>query len=133
LTHDLDFRLDVDRTPTPRVAWPSGSSVLYPTITHGSDLVRVTETATFTVNTVVSNVTLVSSSSGRGVTITPAALASPTAAAHTPTGITFTITVASTAPSDVYQGAIYVSGMAAGETTAHALHHGLHVLFAVNG
>ena len=93
----------------------------------------VTETATFTVNTALSNVALLSSISGHDVTITPAPLAGPTVAANTPTGIRFTITVAPTAPTGVYRGAIYVSGMAAGETTAHALHHGLHFLFVVNG
>ena len=36
------------------------------------------------------------------------------------------------APTGTYRGVIWVSGMAAGESRAHTLHNGLHVVFAVN-
>jgi hypothetical protein len=131
LARDLDVAVDVDRAPTPRVTWPSGSPTSYAALTRAATPVMATETATFQITTALSNVTLVGAISGRGVTITPAPMAS-TAAANTPTAISFTITVAPRAPTGTYRGVIWVSGMAAGERRAHALHNGLHFVFAVN-
>jgi hypothetical protein len=131
LARDLDVAVDVDRAPTPRVTWPSGSPTSYAALTRAATPVTATEAATFQVTTALSNVTLVSAISGHDVTITPAPVAS-TIAANTPTTISFTITVAPTTPTGTYRGVIWVSGMAAGERRAHALHSGLHFVFAVN-
>jgi hypothetical protein len=131
LARDLDVAVDVDRAPTPRVAWPSGSPTSYAALTRVATPVTAVETATFQVTTALSNVTLVSAISGHDVTITPAPVAS-TVAANTPTTISFTITVAPTARTGTYRGVIWVSGLAAGETRAHARHNGLHFVLAVN-
>jgi len=131
LARDLDVAVDVDRAPTPLVTWPSGSPTSYAALTRVATPVTAVETATFQVTTALSNVRLVSAISGHDVTITPAPAAS-TVAVNTPTTISFTITVAPTAPTGTYRGVIWVSGLAAGERRAHTLHNGLHVVFAVN-
>jgi hypothetical protein len=131
LARDLDVAVDVDRAPTPRVTWPSGSPTSYAALTRAATPVTATEMATFQVTTALSNVALVGAISGHDVTITPAPVAS-TVAANTPTTISFTITVAPTAPTGTYRGVIWVSGMAAGATRARARHNGLHFVFALN-
>jgi hypothetical protein len=131
LAHDLDVAVDVDRAPRPLVTWPSGSPTSYAALTRVATPVTAIESATFQVTTALSNVTLFSAISGHGVAITPAPVAS-TVAANTPTTISFTITVAPTAPTGMYRGVIWVAGRQAGDRRAHPLHNGLHFVFAVN-
>ena len=82
----------------------------------------------------LANVTFVSTVSGpspRAVAVAVAPLANPAVAAHTPTGISFTITVLPTAQRGYYTGVIYVVALSPGATAAHALHYGLHFTVAV--
>lgn len=136
LHRGLHFKVDVDAAPTALVTWPSGSPVTYPSIaiTRGGSAASVTEAGTFMANVALSNVTFVSAVHGpspRALAVAVAPLATPAVAAHTPTGITFTITVQPTAKGGYYSGEIYVVALSPGHTAAHALHYGLHFTVAV--
>ncbi len=134
LRYDLAIRIDVDRAPTPVIAWAGGPFNSFPAVARGA---TATETASFTTSVDLTDVRFVRTRMRRprGVTITLARPSSASIAANAPTTVSLAVVATglpSRAPGGFFAGAILVIGRPVGATRPVALYPALHITGAVN-